>query len=81
MDARNPATMYPNQKVASQHMIPFISLGEIPRFMWGECLWGKSSLQRDFGKASWAVEEYSTPFFPDGPQCVPSEYGMNNSPY
>ena len=29
MDARNPATMYPNQKVASQHMIPFISLGEI----------------------------------------------------
>ena len=29
MDARNPATMYPNQKVASQHMIPFISLGKI----------------------------------------------------
>ena len=29
MDARNPATMYPNQKVASQHMVTFISLGEI----------------------------------------------------
>ena len=75
MDAKNPATMYPNQKVTSQHMTPCIYAGGDNPDLCMENVCGENSRYNDIvGRDHGLWKSIQPRVFPDGPHYVPTEY-------
>jgi len=75
MDAKNPATMYPNQKVTSQHMTPCIYAGGDNPDLCMENVCGENPRYNDIvGRDHGLWKNIQPRVFPDGPHYVPPEY-------
>jgi hypothetical protein len=79
IDARMPVIFSPNQKVTSEHMTPCIYARGDNSDLCKENVCGENPRYNDIvGRDHGLWKSIQPRVFPDGPQYVPTEYGMNN---